>query len=60
MTTEEKIKQARNKYYREYRRKHPEKMKLYRDRYWAKKAAQEKTESGGAAEDDGTENTVHS
>ena len=36
----EKMKESRNKYMREWRKKHPEKVKEYQDKYWAKKAAQ--------------------
>ena len=36
----EAAKQARNDYQREYRRKHPEKLKQYMARYWEKKAEQ--------------------
>lgn len=36
----EAAKQARNDYQREYRRKHPEKLKQYMNRYWEKKAEQ--------------------
>lgn len=36
----EAAKQARREYYREYRRKHPEKVREYNERYWTKKAAE--------------------
>lgn len=32
---------AKAKYYREYRKKNPEKHKLINDRYWAKRAKRE-------------------
>lgn len=34
---ERKIREAKNAYAREYRRKHPEKNRQYVTRYWAKK-----------------------
>ena len=34
---EQKIREAKNAYAREYRRKHPEKNTIYVKRYWAKK-----------------------
>lgn len=38
MTKDEEIKAARNKYYREYRKKNPERMREINRRYWLKKA----------------------
>ena len=38
MELSEKAKEMRNKYAREYRQKHPEKLRLYNIRYWEKKA----------------------
>ncbi|MDU5649502.1 MAG: hypothetical protein E6038_00020 [Clostridium perfringens] len=36
--------EARKKYYREYRKRNKEKFKEYANRYWEKKAAEEKGE----------------
>jgi hypothetical protein len=36
--------EARNRYYREWRKKNPEKVKESNERYWAKKAAEMATE----------------
>ena len=38
---EEAAREARNRYYREYRAKNREKMRTIRQRYWEKKALQE-------------------
>ena len=40
MTKEERIKEARAKYAREWRKKNPDKAKAIADRYWEKKAAE--------------------
>ena len=40
MTTEEKIKEAKRQYHREWQRKNKEKVKQYQDRYWLRKAEQ--------------------
>ena len=40
MDNTELIRKAQNAYYREYRKKNPEKIKKYIERYWLKKAAQ--------------------
>ena len=34
----QEAKEARNAYYREWRKKNPEKMKRYQENYWKKKA----------------------
>ena len=34
----QEAKEARNAYYREWRKKNPEKMKRYQEKYWKKKA----------------------
>jgi len=39
MELSEKAKEMRNKYAREYRQKHPEKIREYNRRHWEKKAA---------------------
>ena len=58
MTEEAKAK--KREYERKWRAKNPDKVRAIYQRYWEKKAAQEKNESGGAAENDGTENADHS
>ena len=39
MTIEEKAKELRNRYHREWRAKNPEKVRARNKRYWEKKAA---------------------
>lgn len=41
---DQKAREARNQYYREYRKAHKERVKEYNARYWAKKAAEAKHE----------------
>ena len=41
---DEKAKEARRAYYREYRAKHPEKVREQNRRYWARRAAREAAE----------------
>lgn len=48
---EEKARAERNRYYREYRAKHPEKVREANKRYWAKRAARDERK-----EKDGSEN----
>lgn len=36
----EQAKEARRRYYADYRRKHPERIKAAQDRYWLRKAQQ--------------------
>ena len=40
MYTEKEIQEARRKYYRKWRREHPEAVKAAQVRYWTKKAAE--------------------
>lgn len=40
----EQARKARNKYYREYRLRNPERTKAVQMRYWAKKAVQNETD----------------
>lgn len=39
MTEKDKIKAARAEYARNYRKKHPERVKAAQDKYWLKRAA---------------------
>ena len=40
----QEVKEARNAYYREWRKKNPEKMKRYQENYWKKKAQEMREE----------------
>ena len=48
MTVTEKARLARNAYYREWRRKNPERNKAIQERYWVRKVERMKESSGGA------------
>lgn len=41
--------EARNKYSREWRKKNPDKVKSYREKYWTRKAAKQKKKPQGEA-----------
>ena len=43
-SVEERAVELRREYHREYRRKNPEKVREWSDRYWKKKATQEMKE----------------
>lgn len=46
-----KIKEAKRVYYKKWRQSHPEKVKEYQDRYWAKKAAEMESKQHQEQED---------
>ncbi len=54
LTSTEAAKEARNAYYREWFRQHPEKRKQYQDAYWTRKAQsdRQKTAENGKTEGD--------
>lgn len=44
-TISDQARQARNEYYRKYRREHPEQTKAINKRYWEKKAKEKQTQT---------------
>lgn len=48
--------EARNRYYREWRKKNPEKVKESNERYWAKKAAEIAAEEKEAGANENADN----
>lgn len=52
MNSTEQIRAARAEYARNYRKKHPEKVKAAQERYWLRKAekAQQMQQDGGGAD----------
>lgn len=51
MTKEDKIRQARAEYARQYRKNHPERVKAAQDRYWLKKSEKAAKEQEAANAD---------
>lgn len=49
---DKEAKKSRNEYYRQWRAKNRDKVKVAQDRYWAKKAAQAKEEETDGYVDD--------
>ena len=49
---EEKARTERNRYYREYRAKHPEKVREANKRYWAKRAARDERREENAPQNE--------
>ncbi len=54
--TEEAAREARNRYYREYRAKNPEKVKAIRQRYWERKAKREQEKEANENKTDQIQN----
>lgn len=54
---DEKALEARRAYRRQWAKEHPDKVKAWQERYWAKKAAQAQAQNLADKEGDGTSET---